>query len=294
MTKLSIELSENNVGCYVKTNLKNITHEEIQEIKKLLNKHSVLFFKEQHLNPQEYIRFASNFGKPAEYPMLKPHKDFKDIYVIERKKSDKGIGFGIGAHTDSSYMNNPPRFTFLQAIQVPEEGKGNTLFYNHDDTSNDSGKIHFKLTTNFTSDVSGQIIITRNSSNHDTSLEHFVDIVTHDTHSTQPNVISFVPTEGGSYNARYYSHSQLSEPQSDPSFNMLLGNFTFHKITYPTSQFVSLLHPVTFRVLLNASYLGEFYLPITYCESMYDNEYFSRKAGGKVKVINAGDDLSEN
>ena len=27
---------------------------------------------------------------------------------------------------------------------------------------------------------------------------------------------------------------------------------------------------------------------------MYDNEYFSRKAGGKVKVINAGDDLSEN
>ena len=27
-------------------------------------------------------------------------------------------------------MNNPPRFTFLQAIQVPEEGKGNTLFYN--------------------------------------------------------------------------------------------------------------------------------------------------------------------
>ena len=28
-----IELSENNVGCYVKTNLKNITHEEIQEIK---------------------------------------------------------------------------------------------------------------------------------------------------------------------------------------------------------------------------------------------------------------------
>ena len=130
MTKLSIELSENNVGCYVKTNLKNITHEEIQEIKKLLNKHSVLFFKEQHLNPQEYIRFASNFGKPAEYPMLKPHKDFKDIYVIERKKGDKGIGFGIGAHTDSSYMNNPPRFTFLQAIQVPEEGKGNTLFYN--------------------------------------------------------------------------------------------------------------------------------------------------------------------
>jgi len=50
----------------------------------------------------------------------------------------------------------------------------------------------------------------------------------------------------------------------------------------------------TFRVILNASYLGEFFLPITYCEAMYDNEFFSRKAGGIVKVINAGGDLSED
>ena len=49
----------------------------------------------------------------------------------------------------------------------------------------------------------------------------------------------------------------------------------------------------TFRVILNASYIGEFFLPITYCEAMYDNEYFSRKAGGKVKVIKAGGELSE-
>ena len=121
---------QNNVGCYVKTDLKNINDVEIQEIKKLLNKYAVLFFKEQNLSPEEYMSFASQFGQPAKYPMLKPHKDFKDIYVIERKKSDKGLSFGEGAHLDSVYMNNPPRFTFLQAIDVPEEGKGNTLFYN--------------------------------------------------------------------------------------------------------------------------------------------------------------------
>ena len=90
MNKLSIELSENNVGCYVNTNLKNIDEEQTLEIKKLLNKHGVLFFKDQNLSPEEYIGFASHFGKPAEYPMLKPHKDFKDIYVIERKKTDTG------------------------------------------------------------------------------------------------------------------------------------------------------------------------------------------------------------
>ena len=48
----------------------------------------------------------------------------------------------------------------------------------------------------------------------------------------------------------------------------------------------------TFRVILNASYIGEFFLPITYCEAMYDNEYFSRKAGGTVRVVKAGGELS--
>ena len=101
-----------------------------QEIKKLLDKHGVLFFKDQNLSPEEYISFASHFGKPAKYPMLKPHKDFKDIYVIERKKTDTGMSFGEGPHTDSSYLSEPPSYTMLQAINVPEEGQGNTLFYN--------------------------------------------------------------------------------------------------------------------------------------------------------------------
>ena len=130
MNKLSIELSENNVGCYVNTDLRKIKKDQIQEVKELLNKHGVLFFKEQNLSPEEYIIFASSFGKPAKYPMLKPHKDFKDIYVIERKKTDTGMNFGEGPHTDSSYLSNPPSYTMLQAINVPEEGKGNTLFYN--------------------------------------------------------------------------------------------------------------------------------------------------------------------
>ena len=37
MKKLSIELSENDVGCYVNTNLRNINEEQTLEIKKLLN-----------------------------------------------------------------------------------------------------------------------------------------------------------------------------------------------------------------------------------------------------------------
>jgi len=130
MSKIEFKPTDNKVGCFIYTNLKEVKKDQIDEIKKLLNKYGVLFFKNQSLNPEQYINFSSNFGTPAKYPMLKPHKDFKDIYVIERKKTDTGKSFGEGPHTDSSYLESPPRFTFLQAIDVPEEGKGNTLFYN--------------------------------------------------------------------------------------------------------------------------------------------------------------------
>ena len=44
----------------------------------------------------------------------------------------------------------------------------------------------------------------------------------------------------------------------------------------------------TFRVLLNASYLGDFYLPTVICEAMYDNKISARKAGRWVKVVMPG------
>ena len=130
MSKIEFEPTDNKVGCFIYTDLQQVKKDQIIEIKKLLDRYGVLFFKNQDLSPEQYVNFSSNFGSPAEYPMLKPHKDFKDIYVIERKKTDTGKSFGEGPHTDSSYLDNPPRFTFLQAIEVPEEGKGNTLFYN--------------------------------------------------------------------------------------------------------------------------------------------------------------------
>ena len=41
----------------------------------------------------------------------------------------------------------------------------------------------------------------------------------------------------------------------------------------------------TFRVLLNASYLGTYYLPGLQCEAMYDNDFMVRTTGQWVEVI---------
>ena len=43
----------------------------------------------------------------------------------------------------------------------------------------------------------------------------------------------------------------------------------------------------TFRVKLNAAYLGKFYLTGVYCEAMYDNSISAMKRGEWVEVVNA-------
>ncbi len=45
----------------------------------------------------------------------------------------------------------------------------------------------------------------------------------------------------------------------------------------------------TFRIVLNAAYVGRYYLPTVYCEAMYDNTINSRKPGKWVEVVKAGE-----
>ncbi|MNE88456.1 hypothetical protein D3C80_1857640 [compost metagenome] len=44
---------------------------------------------------------------------------------------------------------------------------------------------------------------------------------------------------------------------------------------------------VTYHVLLNASYLGKFYLPATYCEAMYDAKISAGSKSEMVEVVPA-------
>jgi uncharacterized protein YfaS (alpha-2-macroglobulin family) len=41
----------------------------------------------------------------------------------------------------------------------------------------------------------------------------------------------------------------------------------------------------TFTVLLNAAYLGNYYLPGIQVEAMYDNDYFVKTKGSWIKVV---------
>ena len=88
-----------------------------------------VYFKNQNLTSNNYLKFAKKLGIPANYPRLKGlSSKYTKITVVERKTADKGPSFGEQFHTDSIYTKNPPRFTMLLSKLVPKKGQANTEF----------------------------------------------------------------------------------------------------------------------------------------------------------------------
>ena len=117
------------IGAEIICDLKKINKNNIKKIKSALLKYGMLYFRKQKLNSKNYIKFAKNFGKLAEYPRLKGlNKKYPQITVVQRKATDKGPSFGEQFHTDSIYTKKPPRFTMLLSKLVPKKGLANTEF----------------------------------------------------------------------------------------------------------------------------------------------------------------------
>jgi|TARA_B100001093_G_scaffold518985_1_gene605880 taurine dioxygenase len=124
---ISFKPCKNNVGAIINLDLKKINESEIKSIKHILDEFGVIFFRNQNLTSENYIKFAKHFGECANYPMLKGLEGFSEITVVEKKPGEK-IMFGEGWHTDSTYTKKPPKLTMLYSIKTPKKGKGNTQF----------------------------------------------------------------------------------------------------------------------------------------------------------------------
>ena len=59
------------IGAEVLCDLKKINKNNIKKIKSALQIYGMIYFRRQNLNSKNYIKFAKNFGKLAEYPRLK-------------------------------------------------------------------------------------------------------------------------------------------------------------------------------------------------------------------------------
>ncbi|MDC1179048.1 TauD/TfdA family dioxygenase [Candidatus Pelagibacter ubique] len=119
--------SNKNFFKVINLNLKNIKINDAILIKKNLNKHGVVLFKNQKLNPKNLKKIAEALGKPIIHNFSKTLKDYPEIMRLEKNQKSKKM-FGGMWHTDSTYLKKPPKYTMLYPIKLPTKGLGGTQF----------------------------------------------------------------------------------------------------------------------------------------------------------------------
>jgi taurine dioxygenase len=100
----------------------------IDEIRAALLRHHVIFFRDQHLTPEQHLAFGRRFGELQVHEFVEGMADNEEILEV-RKEAEERRNFGGGWHTDVSYLERPALGSVLYAHEVPEYG-GDTLFAN--------------------------------------------------------------------------------------------------------------------------------------------------------------------
>src|SRR5688572_20081223 len=78
----------------------------IGDIRAALLKHHVIFFRDQHLSPEQHLAFGHRFGELQVHDFVEGMEDNQEILEV-RKEADETLNFGGGWHTDVSYLERP-------------------------------------------------------------------------------------------------------------------------------------------------------------------------------------------
>ena len=98
----------------------------IAEIRRALNEHGVVFFRDQEFDAEQHKAFARRFGEIFIHPNYKGMQEDDEIVMIRREPGDQHI-VGEDWHTDTTMVAAPPMGAILYAIEVPPYG-GDTCF----------------------------------------------------------------------------------------------------------------------------------------------------------------------
>ncbi len=102
----------------------SIAKEQINIIKQLVYEHKLVVFRNQNINEDQYLEFASKIGVPQIYPQDNyHHPDYPEIFVSSNVPKD-GKKFGVKGtgrywHTDCAFLNEPLPFTMLYPQVLP-------------------------------------------------------------------------------------------------------------------------------------------------------------------------------
>ncbi|MEC8164291.1 MAG: TauD/TfdA family dioxygenase, partial [Pseudomonadota bacterium] len=114
-------------------NLKDCSDADFAIIKDAHLTHGVIAIRDQDLTPAQQISFSKRFGPLSihvlEEQLLAGHPEI--LLVTNKKENGRFLGIpdlGRKWHTDQSYEERPALGSLLYALEVPEDGSGDTWF----------------------------------------------------------------------------------------------------------------------------------------------------------------------
>ena len=100
----------------------------VDEIRRALLAYGVIFFRDQHLTHDQHLQLAMRFGTTEEHPIVNGLEEHPDI-IRMLKPAGESASFGVGWHSDNSFLAEPSLGSIVRAEIVPPYG-GDTLFAN--------------------------------------------------------------------------------------------------------------------------------------------------------------------
>jgi len=117
--------------------LRDVDDATVAAIREIWLEKKVVFFQNQHLDPDSHLAFAARFGTPTEgHPVIPGIEGYPNIFEIDYTKAREIYANygdvvtrkqGLDWHTDVTFVKRPPLGSILNAKVIPPSG-GDTMF----------------------------------------------------------------------------------------------------------------------------------------------------------------------
>jgi len=101
----------------------------VAEIRSLLLKHRVLFFRDQDITRAEHVAFARHFGELEDHPVAGSDPDHPGLVRIYKSPDQPNDRYENAWHTDATWREYPPFGCVLRCVECPPVG-GDTMWAN--------------------------------------------------------------------------------------------------------------------------------------------------------------------
>ena len=101
----------------------------LAEIRALLLKHRVIFFRDQDIDRADHVAFARKFGELEDHPVVGSHPDHPGLVQIYKTPDSPAEFHENSWHTDATWRDKPPMGCVLRCMECPPVG-GDTMWVN--------------------------------------------------------------------------------------------------------------------------------------------------------------------